>query len=76
MPDSTPLLDEMERCTDALDLLIAQGRAAIPSHRLYETMADGARDIARRLDEAARGKPQPATNPPRYLSADGQRGGW
>ncbi len=76
MPTSAPLLDVMETCTDELDQLIAQGRCSIPSHQLVETLADSVRDIARRLDEAARGRSQPAINPPRYLSADGQRGGW
>lgn len=55
MPHSNPLLDELERLTDEMDLLLARGRAGIPSHRLVEELADKARGIARRLDAAARG---------------------
>ncbi|KQN78555.1 hypothetical protein [Sphingomonas sp. Leaf62] len=76
MPHSSPLLDELERLTDEMDLLLACGRASIPSHRLVEELADEARRIARRLDEAARGGCRPLSNPPRYVSPDGTKAGW
>ncbi len=76
MPQSTSLLDALERLTDEMDLLIARGRASIPSHRLVEELADEARGIARRLDEAARGGCRPLSNPPRYISPDGTKAGW
>lgn len=76
MPQSTPLLDALERLTDEMDLLIARGRASIPSHRLVEELADEARGIARRLDEAARGGCRTNSNPPRYVSPCGTKAGW
>lgn len=76
MPQSTPLLDELERLTDEMDLLLARGRAGIPSHWLMEELADKARGIARRLDAAARGGCRPLSNPPVYVSPDGRKAGW
>lgn len=76
MPQSTPLLDELERLTDEMDLLLARGRAGIPSHRLVEELADKARGIARRLDAAARGGCRTTSNPPVYVSPCGTKAGW
>lgn len=76
MASNSPLLDALERLTDELDLTIARGRASIPSHRLYEELADDVRGIARRLDEAVRGTCRAPSNPPRYVSPDGTKAGW
>lgn len=76
MANDAPLLDALERLTDELDRVIARGRASVPSHRLYEELADDVRGIARRLDEAARGKCRTPTNPPCWTSADGSKAAW
>ncbi|KQN37019.1 hypothetical protein ASG37_04995 [Sphingomonas sp. Leaf407] len=76
MADTVPLLDALERLSDDLDRTIARGRTATPSQGLYEVLADEARGIARRLDEAARGKCRTPSNPPRYVSPDGSKAAW
>lgn len=70
------IADQLDRATNRIDRLTHRARLGRPSVAAYDEMESEAQAIAALIVATFRGQRPNPTNPPLYVSADGQRAAW